>query len=258
MNVIILAAGQGTRLRPLTDECPKCMVEVAGKSIIRRQLEVMRACGIREKEISVVCGYRQEVLRNHLADTEVKLIYNEAYASTNMVCSLMCAKPILKGETIVSYGDIVYESSVLERLLQERADLSVVVDDGWLDYWKKRCEDPLSDAETLKFGPDGMICEIGQKAKSLDEVQSQYIGLMKYSAVGTKQVIALCEEAKRRSETGERLWRTDRDYRKMYMTDLLQGLADEGHALHPVRIRRGWYEIDDLQDLKLAESELGE
>lgn len=253
MNVIILAAGQGTRLRPLTDRQPKCMVEIGGKSIIRHQLDTMQACGIRQEEISVVCGYKQEVLKAHLADTKVNLIYNEAYETTNMVCSLMCAERFLTGETIVSYGDIVYTSGVLKKLLESREALSVVVDDGWYPYWKQRCEDPLSDAETLKFNEKGLIKEIGQKAKSLEEVQSQYIGLMKYSRQGVGFVTALCKEAKRRSLSGEPLWRTQRNYEKMYMTDLLQGLADEGYALYPVRIERGWFEVDNLDDLKLAE-----
>ena len=63
MKTIILAAGQGTRLRPLTDNCPKCMVEVNGKSIIERQLEIMRECNIKEQDITIVCGYRNDVLR---------------------------------------------------------------------------------------------------------------------------------------------------------------------------------------------------
>ena len=57
MKVVILAAGQGTRLRPLTDSCPKCMVEVNGRSIIERQLDTMRSCGIKECDITVVAGY---------------------------------------------------------------------------------------------------------------------------------------------------------------------------------------------------------
>ena len=54
MKVIILAAGQGTRLRPLTDSCPKCMVEVNGESIIKRQLGTMYSCGIKENDITII------------------------------------------------------------------------------------------------------------------------------------------------------------------------------------------------------------
>lgn len=57
MDAIILAAGQGTRLRPLTDKCPKCMVEVNGTSIIERQIHAMHNCGIKNENITIICGY---------------------------------------------------------------------------------------------------------------------------------------------------------------------------------------------------------
>ena len=76
MKVIILAAGQGTRLRPLTDHQPKCMVEIGHKSIIDRQIEVMKACGIKEEDIYIVGGYRSDVLAEHFRDTGIRIIHN--------------------------------------------------------------------------------------------------------------------------------------------------------------------------------------
>ena len=64
MRIIILAAGQGTRLRPLTDDRPKCMVEVNGTSIIERQLNTMHACGIKDENITIVCGYCSDILKD--------------------------------------------------------------------------------------------------------------------------------------------------------------------------------------------------
>lgn len=84
-------------------------------------------------------------------------------------------------------------------------------------------------------------------------MQSQYIGLMRFRGDGLKAMLALAETAKQRSAAGQRLWRTERSYDRMYMTDLLQGLIDEGEKLKAVHIRRGWFEVDDPGDLKLAE-----
>lgn len=256
MKVIILAAGQGTRLRPLTDECPKCMVRVNGKSIIERQLDAMHACGIRDEDITIVAGYRNDVLRERLQDMAVRFIVNEAYETTNMVCSLMCARDILAGEDqiLISYGDIIYTPDVLNTILASEEDSAVVVDDGWYGYWSMRCEDPLEDAETLMFDAQDHLTEIGQKTSDLAKVQSQYIGLMKFQGNGLRALLDLCAEAEKRSREGRKLWRTDRDYSKMYMTDLLQGLIDEGNKLKAVHIQRGWFEVDDPGDLKLAES----
>lgn len=256
MKVIILAAGQGTRLRPLTDNMPKCMVEVKGKSLVKRQLETMSACGIAPEDIFIVCGYKQEVLKAHLAGSGVNFIVNEEFASTNMVCSLMCAKEIMGEDAVVSYGDILYTPEVLNALLASDKPISVVIDDEWQSYWMKRGEDWFSDAETLKLDAARGIVEIGQKPKSLDDVQSQYIGLMRYRGEGISKVVGLCERAKTMSEAGQPLWGSPRDYSHMYMTDMLQALIAEDNMLSPVHIKRGWYEIDDPADLALVESQI--
>lgn len=258
MKVIILAAGQGTRLRPLTDDRPKCMVEVNGRSIIERQLDTMHTCGMKDEDITIVCGYRSDVLRKKLGDTDIRFIVNEQYDTTNMVCSLMCARSLMESEDdiIVSYGDIIYGEPVFLKILESGDDMSVIVDDGWYGYWSERCENPLDDAETLMFDAEDYLTEIGQKTADLGRVQSQYIGLMRFRGDGLKAVLSLCAEAERRSGNGEVLWRTTRNYAKMYMTDLLQGLIDEGNRLRAVHIQRGWFEIDDCDDLKVVESEM--
>lgn len=258
MKVIILAAGQGTRLRPLTDDRPKCMVEVNGRSIIERQLGAMRACGIKDENITIVCGYCSAVLKKKFEDTNMHFIVNEQYDTTNMVCSLMCARKLMEAEEdiIISYGDIIYGENVFKKILAAEDDMSVIVDDGWYEYWSERCENPLDDAETLMFDEDNYLTEIGQKTTELAKVQSQYIGLMRFRAKGLKAMLDLCTEAKRRSENGVPLWRTTRNYDKMYMTDLLQGLIDEGNKLRAVHIQRDWFEVDDCEDLKVVESKL--
>lgn len=258
MKVIILAAGQGTRLRPLTDDRPKCMVEVSGRSIIERQLDAIYACGVSDEDITIICGYCSETLMDRFKDTSINFIVNERYDSTNMVCSLMCARDLMESEDdiIVSYGDIIYGESVFRKILAAEDNISVIVDDGWYEYWAKRCVNPLDDAETLMFDDNDYLTEIGQKTTKLEKVQSQYIGLMRFKGKGLIAMLSLSCEAKRRSANGEALWRTNRNYAKMYMTDLLQGLIDEGNELRAVHIQRGWFEIDDCEDLKIVESEL--
>lgn len=260
MKVIILAAGQGTRLRPLTDNQPKCMVEVKGKSLIERQLLTMYSCGVKEEDITIIAGYKSDVLKKKLGNTKIHFVINENFPSTNMVYSLMCAKEAMEGQEdiIISYGDILYSKEVFEKVLATEEDMSVIVDDGWYEYWSERCENPLDDAETLMFDKMDYLTEIGQKTEDRNRVQSQYIGLMRFRGQGLKAMLSLSEEAKKRSQEGQKLWRTERNYEKMYMTDLLQGLIDEGHKLKAVHIQRGWYEIDDCEDLKIVEAKLNE
>jgi len=255
LKVIILAAGQGTRLRPLTDNCPKCMVEVNGKSIIERQLETMYACGIKEDDITVIAGYRNEVLQDRFRNTGIRFVVNNDFETTTMVYSLMCARSLMESEEdiLISYGDIIYNADILGKILASVVDSSVVVDDGWYEYWSARCENPLDDAETLVLDKEGYLAEIGQKTTDISKIQSQYIGLMSFKEKGLVSLLETSREALERTKFGRKLWRTDRDYYKMYMTDLLQGMVDEGCKIKALHIQRGWYEVDCLDDLKLAE-----
>lgn len=255
MKIIILAAGQGTRLRPLTDDKPKCMVEINGRSIIERQLDVFKKNGISEKDIYILTGYSDDVLMKHLKEKDVNYIKNDDFESTNMVCTLMCARELIENndEIIISYGDIIYSDQIFKKLISSDKDSSVIVDVGWLDYWKMRCDNPLDDAETLKIDEKGDIFEIGQKTNDLKDIQAQYIGLMKFRGNGIREMLKICDEAKKRSENGKKLWRTNRTYNKMYMTDLLQGMIDTGSKLTAVVVNRGWFEVDCVDDLKIAE-----
>lgn len=258
MKVIILAAGQGTRLRPLTNDKPKCMVPANGKPLIDWQIATLKRCGIQEGDIYIVTGYKGNLLQSYLAHQGINFIVNKEYMETNMVYSLMCARSVLEGENdvILAYGDIIYSADVFEALLSADSDISVVVDKNWYEYWQKRCENPLDDAETLKIDESGNLTEIGQKTTSLDDIQAQYIGLMRFRNGGLKNMLQICDEAQSRSARGESLWRTSRQYKKMYMTDLLQGMIDEGKKLKGIQITRGWFEVDCQTDLKLAEREM--
>lgn len=258
MKTIILAAGQGTRLRPLTNDRPKCMVEVNGRSIIERQLDTMHKCGIQDEDITIITGYCGDVLKEKIKNTSINFIFNSEYETTNMVYSLMCAKKVMEAndDILISYGDIIYNEDVLNKILASDADCSVVVDDGWYSYWSERYENPLDDAETLMYDESDYLMEIGQKTTDLSKIQSQYIGLMRFRRTGLKTMLNLAEEAKCRTENGIDLWRTKRTYFKMYMTDLLQGLIDEGNRLKAVHIERGWFEVDNCEDLKVVESKL--
>ncbi len=100
MKTIILAAGMGSRLMPLTAEKPKCMVELAGKPLLHRQIAALRGAGA--DDITLVGGYRSDRLEGDFDRLEL----NPAYDTTNMVATLFCALEQMKeGEDlIISYG----------------------------------------------------------------------------------------------------------------------------------------------------------
>jgi choline kinase len=238
MKSIILAAGEGTRLRPYTNSRPKCLVEVDGKSLLDRQLEILKSAGVSDNV--VVGGY----LADQLKDKGSRFYLNPRYDETNMVWTLFCAEEELDSELIVTYGDIVYSKDVLKSLLKSDADISLTIDLDWQQYWEDRLEDPLDDAETLKLDDDGMILELGQKPKSLNEIEGQYMGLMKFSLKGLRVLKEIFYRGKKDGKIGSK------PVENAYMTDLLQAIINYGTKIQSVPVHGGWIEIDTVDDLE--------
>ena len=122
--------------------------------------------------------------------------------------------------------------------------MSIKNDKDWENYWRARNDDPLDDAETLKLGKDGLIIEIGKKPKSLDEIEGQYMGLMKFSAAGIRQIKSVYHAA---IKSGKLLGKPTEN---AYMTDLLQAIIQTGKPISSVPIRGNWIEVDTVEDLQ--------
>lgn len=245
MRVLLLAAGRGERLRPLTDDRPKCLVEVEGRSLLQWQLAALRACGLRD--VSIVRGYR----RAQLQDPQLRTYDNPDWANTNMVRSLICAAAELHGELLIVYTDLWFGPDVVRAAVDSRADIGVVVDRQWRALWERRMEDPLLDAETLRLGPGGRIEEIGGKPQTLDQIQAQYVGLVRLSGAGCDQVRALLAEAGQKP-AGTAVFGGQRPLDRAHMTDLLMGLVRRGECVQAIPIDGGWAEVDTPRDLEVA------
>jgi len=237
---IILAAGRGSRLHPYTADCPKCLTELGGTSLIERQLTTVRLCGI--EDIVIVTGYRADMLE--LGGTHQ--VHNAAWETTNMVESLFAAEDTFTNDIIVTYSDIVYEPRVLEALLGSEAPVSVIVDKAWRAYWEYRFDDPRSDAESLVIDDNGLISDIGNKVEDIDKIEAQYIGLMRFRGTG----IQALRNARQSMYDAERAWKQKRPYKKAYMTDLLMEMILTGVSVTPVSVAAGWLEIDTVDDYK--------
>ena len=241
MRAIILAAGMGTRLSPLTNDRPKAMVIYKGRSIIERQIKVMNLLGI--DDIIIVGGHFIETLR----ELECKIIPNNDYFRTNMVYSLFCAKEYFNDDIIVSYGDILYEPNVLKKLILEKSDISVAIDMNWKEYWRSRFDDPLKDAETLSLNNAGKILGIGNKPTSYSEIDGQFMGLLKFSKAGVKKIMNLTL-GKLAPKISETLSINGKAFEDAYMTDLVNALITNGSFVKAVPIYEDWIEIDTRED----------
>jgi choline kinase len=186
MRAVILAAGRGRRMGHLGGDRPKCLVELEGKPLIERQIAALRRGGV--DEIGVVRGYRAGMI------DFPGLFYfvNERWAETNMVMSLagaavwLCAGPV-----IVSYADIFYRSDLVRGLASAPGPLVVSYDRAWRGLWTRRFADPLTDAETFRINAAGQLLEIGGKTTRIEDIEGQYIGLLKFTPPAWSAVEAL-------------------------------------------------------------------
>ena len=176
MRALILAAGRGSRMGALSDDRPKCLVELAGCPLLERQIAALRRGGA--QEIAIVRGYRGEMLDA----PGLTCFDNERWAQTNMVMSLATAAAWLRaGPVIVSYADIFYRSELVRALAQAPEPLAIAYDRAWRSLWTRRFADPLADAETFRIGAKGELLEIGGKTRRIEDIEGQYMGLLKFT-----------------------------------------------------------------------------
>lgn len=237
MKAIILAAGRGSRMKNLTDECPKCLVELRGRSLLAWQLMALREAGI--EEIAIVTGYKRELL----TDQGLTEFHNPRWAETNMVASLACAQAWLLSEPcIVSYSDIFYGSGAVKLLMRSPASLAVTYDPNWLELWKKRFGDPLLDAETFRLNSDSILTEIGGKPKSVEEVQGQYMGLLRFTPEAWEEVARI------------RAGLTAAECDNIHMTGTLKKVIAAGRIpVVAMAYEGGWGEVDSIEDINVYE-----
>jgi choline kinase len=242
MRALILAAGRGSRMGPLGDERPKCLVELAGKPLIERQIAALRRGGA--EQIGVVRGYRAEVIDF----PSLSYFENQRWAETNMVMSLATAAAWLRaGPVIVSYADIFYRSELVRGLAASPGRLVVCYDPAWRRLWTRRFADPLSDAETFRMNAEGQLLEIGGKTTRIEDIEGQYMGLLKFTPAAWSAVEAL-------------LGTLDAPIRdRLDMTGLLSRLlAAEACPISTFPAGGHWGEIDNRQDVVLYQTMLSE
>ena len=245
MKGIILAAGSGTRLKKYTENLPKGMLSFMGKTIIERQIEVYRACGI--TDIVIVRGFAAEKIQYE----GVKYYTNENYANTNMVESLMEARSEFNDDVIVSYSDVLFESDMLKKMVDSKSDFACAVDDNWKEYWQKRYGKIDFDTESLAIDDNDNIIELGLENPPIEKIDARYIGLLKFSKKGLDFIQQTMEEAYTKFE--DKPWQqSGKTVRKAYMTDLLNAIIESGKEVKAVHFNNGWIEFDTNEDYENA------
>jgi choline kinase len=239
-QAVILAAGSARRLRPLTDTTPKCLLDVGGRAILDLLLDRLSEAGV--TKAVVVTGHLCERIERHLSDRPpplpVNLAWNQAFATTNNVVSLLCARPYLSSDALVICdGDVVLRGDALQRLLLEPVDCALLVDR----------EARLADEE-MKVGVDqsGLVRQLSKELHPT-AAAGESIGIQKVGGAPLSRLWSVLEQL---VESG----RTDVFYEAAF-----QQLIDAGIPFRSVPVTsEDWIEIDSAEDLAEARKRLSD
>jgi choline kinase len=249
VKAIIVAAGRGRRLGPETSEIPKCMVEVAGRAILHRQLDALAAAGV--GDFVIVRGYLGD--RIAAPGRALRFVENAGWADNNILASLLHAEDEMRGGFVFSYSDIVFAAAHARSIAAAPGAIALVIDRRWRDAYVGRELHPVSEAELARVEetPDGpRVTLVGKRLVTAEEAAGEFIGLARFSAEGEAALRALWREV---AAGGlEAPFGAAPRLRQAYLTDALNALAARGVPLVPVFIDGAWREIDTEEDLSRA------
>lgn len=199
MKAIILSAGQGKRLMPLTEDRPKCLIDLSGRTLLEWQIRGLAAAGV--TEAVVVTGFRADRVEDALAGMDVpgiatRTLYNPFYALADNTASCWVARAEMDGPFLILNGDTLFEPTIARRLLAEATAPITVTIDAKAAY----------DADDMKVrtGEGGRLLQIG-KTLPLDIVNGESIGFLRFTADGGKRFAGEVERTLRTPE-GLRRW----------------------------------------------------
>lgn len=225
-RAIILAAGRGSRLRPYTDDRPKCLIEIDGRTLIDRQIESLAECGV--SDVVAVIGYQADVVRR-VVGGRVRYIENRRYRETNSLYSLWLAADELREGAFVINSDVLAAPLLFERLFRADAADAVLVD-----------RDQTCGVEQMRVTiRDGLVVDFGKNLR-VERCHGENVGLVKF---GMEGACRLRESLTRLVETGH-----ENDWAPFAFRDVarrwpLHAVATDGDP---------WIEIDDPGDLTRA------
>jgi choline kinase len=248
MKCIILAAGKSERLRPLTNDIPKCLLEVGGKTILQRIIESVIAVGV--AEIGIVLGYKAELVRTFVrrrfpSHRKIQFIANPKYEMTNNAFSLLMAREFYRSdkkrsmpsqELLLLDSDILFSQALLKHLFEQSARNTIAI--------RRSAE---HNAEEIKVHVDenGNVLRIGKEV-ALSETYGESIGIELFSPSACD---LLFDTLERRVRSGEG--------RAEFYEAAFQEMIDNGTVFTAVDVSRfPCAEIDTSSDLEYARATL--
>ncbi len=245
MRAILIGAGRGQRLAPLTDDSHKTFTEIRGKRILDWILEALRDGGV--GEVCYIDGYNGDLIRHEYQ--QFTYVRNADWANNNILVSLMQAEALMDRPFIASYCDILYRAHLVRDLIASPADIALGTDTDWREHYRYRSQHPATDAEKLT-AEGGRVTRVSRRIEAAN-AYGEFCGVAKFSKAGARR---LKEHYHRcREHYGDRLFREDRTIENAMLINLFDEMIEQGVELNHVDTPGHYREIDTHQDCALAE-----
>lgn len=232
MKVIIPAAGMGSRMRPLTEQKPKCLIDIAGKSFIDRQIEVLHQCGF--DDITLVGGYKFSMIKEHLKD-KVNYAFNPFYETTNSVVSVWLATLNMEDDDIlIINSDVIFDKDLIIEMTKDKTNINVAVSTQWSEErgYKAQIQ-------------NGLIVDMSMDIEH-DKIGGEYAGMIFINKNSMQKLKKQCEILM--EEKKFNIWFED------MVVDLIKsGTLAKVTEVNPDK----WYEIDNVEELEYARNKFG-
>jgi choline kinase len=229
VKAFILAAGCGSRMYPLAQDMPKCLLAIQDETILGRQLRILRSCGV--ADATVVAGFKHERIGDLFA-SQNRIVYNPDYESTNSIVSLWLAGELMTDSFLVLNADVVFTETSIRRLLADANTYSLLVT-------KDTC-----DAEDMKVAVSGGTVVGVSKTLDVEETYGAFAQVAKVNREGAAQfreALGHCA-----TEDPQQWWPVAFDL-----------LAARGHRISVVHLREPWVEVDTPEDYERAQTLFG-
>ena len=245
MRVIIIGAGRGRRLMPMTADTPKCFADVQGRRILDSDLQALAANGL--TDICFIGGYQIEKVK--AAYPQFIFRHNDAWETNNILASLMFAEDLMNESFLCAYADILYTADVIRRLIASPAGIALSVDTRWLERYEHRTHHPPDDAEKVTAA-NGLITGI-HRAIRPHEAHGEYTGIARFSSAGA----ALLQHYYQRCcvQYAGKPFREAAVFEKAYLIQLFQQMIEAGVPMAHADTPGHYMEVDTQQDFELAQ-----
>lgn len=246
----VIPAARGHHFQPdlagLLQDKPLCMLDIGGRTLLDRQIDLLRSAGI--GEIFVVGGH----LHDRIQAQGAQVLYNPGYAQCHCAGSILFARDRLKDNVLILYSDIVFDRQILEILLKSPHPLTLVIDRAYKSLPLRdkaldlvQVDSPHGDVRRLDLGVFKPIRDIGKKIRS-GEPTHEFIGIALLREEGIRQLGSAWEEAL--AHFSGRSFYEAPSAEMADFTDLLRLLLDKGTPVHGMEIEQGWSEIHSRED----------